>query len=351
MTLFNSAKKVTLTAFLLIAATFSVYPWGFFGHQRINRLAVFSLPPEMVSFYKYHIVYITENAVNPDRRRYAVKGEAPRHYIDIDVYGDSALWKMPRKWEDAVAKYTEDTLMEYGIVPWHINKMKYRLTEAFRKKDVRSILLLSCDIGHYIADANVPLHTTVNYNGQLTGQKGIHGFWESRLVELFSDNYDFFVGSASYIEDPQTKAWEAVINAHLALDSVLGFEKTLTARFSEDKKYSYEQRGMMSIQVYSKDFSRAYHTMLGNQVERRMRASIKMVADFWYTCWVDAGKPDLSEFTQFNFSKEELEQMEKEQKEWNNPRLNVRPHDASFEIGELLWGNTCARSPHEGCGH
>lgn len=334
-----------------IGASYPVMGWGFFGHQRINRLAVFSLPPEMVAFYKYHIVYITENAVNPDRRRYAVEGEAPRHYIDIDVYGDSALWKMPRRWEDAVAKYTEDTLMAYGIVPWHINKMKYRLTEAFKRRDVRSILLLSCDIGHYIADANVPLHTTVNYNGQLTGQKGIHGFWESRLVELFSDNYDFFVGQASYIEDPQAKAWEAVTNAHLALDSVLGFERELTKRFPEDKKYSYEQRGLATVQVYSKEFSRAYHTMLAGQVERRMRASIKMVADFWYTCWVDAGKPDLSEFTGFQFSKDELEQMEREKQEWNRHKLNVRPHETSFELSELLWGNTCARSPKPGSCH
>jgi len=60
------------------------HAWGFFGHKRINRMAVFTLPPELVGFYKYHIEYITEHAVDPDKRRYAVEGEAPRHYIDID---------------------------------------------------------------------------------------------------------------------------------------------------------------------------------------------------------------------------------------------------------------------------
>ncbi|WP_310589062.1 hypothetical protein [Dyadobacter chenhuakuii] len=54
-------------------------------------MAVFRLPPEMQVFYKKNIDFITENAVNPDRRRYAVVGEAERHYIDLDVYGDSAV--------------------------------------------------------------------------------------------------------------------------------------------------------------------------------------------------------------------------------------------------------------------
>ncbi|MEQ9167012.1 MAG: S1/P1 Nuclease, partial [Fulvivirga sp.] len=87
---------VLLTA--ILSLSFSI--WGFFAHQKINRLAVFTLPPEMIGFYKHNIQYITENAVNPDRRRYAVKDEAPRHYLDVDVYGDSAVYKLPRYWSD-----------------------------------------------------------------------------------------------------------------------------------------------------------------------------------------------------------------------------------------------------------
>ena len=64
--------------------------WGFYAHMTINKIAVFTLPAEMIGFYKHHLTYITENAVNPDKRRYAIKEEAPRHYIDLDVYGFSA---------------------------------------------------------------------------------------------------------------------------------------------------------------------------------------------------------------------------------------------------------------------
>ncbi len=281
--------------------------WGFFAHQRINRLAAFTLPSEMIGFYKRNLQYITEKAVNPDMRRYTNKLEAPRHYIDIDIYGDSAIWTMPRYWKDAVAKYTMDTLQAYGIVPWHIDRVRYELTEAFRKRDAARILRISADLGHYIADANVPLHTTENYNGQLTGQKGIHGLWESRLPELFFDEYDFFVGKASYIDNPQLEAWEAVTNAHLAMDSVLYFEQRLSEQFDESKKYSFERRGASTVRVYSYEFSEAYHKALSGMVERRMRASIKMVGDFWYTCWVDAGQPDLNSLERASEVEEKLE--------------------------------------------
>jgi hypothetical protein len=267
--------------------------WGFYAHQKINRLAVFTLPAEMIGFYKEHLEFIEKNAVNPDKRRYTNEKEASYHYIDIDEYGDSALAKLPRTWNKAVEEYSEDTLLKYGIVPWHIYLMKVRLTEAFKNKDLNKILRLSADLGHYIADANVPLHTTKNYNGQLSNQHGIHGFWESRLPELFSGDYDFFIGPATYLEHPQLEAWKAVESAHLALDSIFIFEKQLTESFGEDKKYVFEERNNITVKTYSSPFSNAFHKKLNGQVESRMKASVKMVGDFWYTCWVDAGQPDL----------------------------------------------------------
>lgn len=309
-----------LTAFILPSLSQS---WGFFAHKKINRLAVFTLPPEMMLFYKENIQHITEKAVNPDMRRYAVKAEAARHYIDVDVYGDSAVYKMPRYWNEAVEKYTEDTLQAYGIVPYHINRMTSWLINAFQNKDAEQILRLSSDMGHYIADANVPLHTTENYNGQLSGQYGIHGFWESRLPELFADNYDLLSGKAEYIENLQLAAWEAVVNAHEALDSVLMFEKQLTARYPESKKYGYEERGNSTIRTYTYDFSSDYHRKLNGMVERRMRASIKMVGDFWFSCWVKAGQPDLSDL---------LVNAELQDSTFVvDPKVKVRNHEAEID--------------------
>jgi hypothetical protein len=302
--------------------------WGFYGHQLINRLAVFSLPPEMFSFYKHHIQFITENAVNPDRRRYAVEGEAERHYIDLDVYGDSALYTVPRSWQKAVEMFTEDTLRAYGIVPWHVYRTKGWLTEAFRQQDQEAILRLSADLGHYVADANVPLHTTVNYNGQLSGQRGIHGFWESRLPELYAAGWEFWIGKAQYIERPQYYIWEAVAQAHRAVDSVLLFEKELTERYAEDKKWTYEERNGLIVRTYSQEFSRDYLQLLGGQVERQMKQSVKMVADYWYTAWVDAGQPDLQQLLNRPLTEEQLQQLEADKLQWQRKdHLLQREHE------------------------
>ncbi|MFZ2907128.1 MAG: zinc dependent phospholipase C family protein [Cyclobacteriaceae bacterium] len=319
-------KNHVLGCFLLVLPVFLFGSWGFFGHRQINRLAVFTLPPDMIGFYKKNIEYITEASVNPDKRRFAVVDEAPRHYIDIDHFGDSALYTMPRSWKEAVDCYGEDSLKAYGILPWHVNVMYYRLRDAFMVKDPKKILSLSADLGHYIADAHVPLHTTENYNGQLTGQEGIHAFWESRLPELFSGTYDFFVGKAQFIKNPQLEIWKAVEHSHLLLDSVLLLEKTLNEKYGE-RKYSFETKGKQTVKVYSLEFSTAYHEALSGMIEQRMREAIKMTGDFWYTAWVEAGQPDLKMLINYMPSEEELAARRKEVEEWKRQQVKSRLHE------------------------
>jgi hypothetical protein len=249
-------------------------------------------------------------------------GEAEKHYIDADIYGDSAIYKLPRYWPQALEKYGEEELRKHGIGPWNAYHTKLQLTEAFKRKDSKSILRLAADLGHYIGDINVPLHTTKNYNGQLTGQNGIHAFWESRVPELLSDNFDFFVGQSTYIPNTQLEAWDAVIGAHLGLDSVLNFERILSERFPDDKKYSFEERAGINSRVYSKAFTEAYNQMLNGQIERQMRRSIKMIADFWYSSWIDAGQPDLN-----SLLKNPIEGLEEK---FENPvPIDAREHDGT----------------------
>lgn len=298
--------------------------WGFYAHQQINRMAVFTLPAEMMPFFKRHIDYLTDNAVNPDRRRVAVVGEAPRHFIDLDDYPDTSATTLPRFYKDAVTRYGEDTLAAHGIVPWHIQLAKYQLTEAFRTRNTRQILRLAADLGHYIADANVPLHTTRNYNGQLSNQQGIHGFWESRLPELYSNQFEFVVGPADYVPSPQKAAWRAVFTAHAALDSVLRFERELTDEVGDTRKFGFEERNGGTTKVYSEAFSQEYHKRLRGQVERQMRASVKMVGDFWYTCWVDAGQPDMRQLARQELTEIDKNEEAAEQKSWLRRLFNVR---------------------------
>lgn len=311
--------KASLFILLLSATWTKSYCWGFYGHQKINYFAVFLLPPEMLVLYKPNIQFITEHAVDPDKRRYAVKAEAPRHFIDIDRYGKYPWPDLPRKWKDAVAKYTEDTLNTYGIVPWYVPTMMARLTKAFKEKDFSKILKFSAEIGHYIADAHVPLHASSNHDGQLTNQKGIHAFWESRVPELLAEKeFDFFVGKAAYIKDPADFIWARVMESGQEADSVLTMERELTKEFTPDTKYSFEERSGKIIRQYSSAFTIAFNKKLDGMIERRMRQSIFAVASFWYTAWVNAGQPDLSGLANQKFSDADLKEFNELNKEWQS---------------------------------
>ena len=326
-------KKITAIILLCLGFVFilpkqSSQSWGFYGHKRINRMAVFTLPPEMVTFYKQHIEFVTNHAVDPDKRRYGVEGEAPRHYIDIDHYGEHAFDSVPKFWKVAIAKYTEDTLMAYGIVPWQIEKHYYKLMQAFKDENLDRILSYSADLGHYIADAHVPLHTTENYNGQLTGQRGIHGFWESRIPELKAEDYDYFVGRAKYIDSPIKSAWKIVYDSHMGVDSVLKFEAALNKEFPQDRKYAYENRGNLMMKVYSLEYTNRYDLMIKGQVERRMRESITMVGSLWYTAWVNAGKPNLEKLGQKDVSDSLKKQMALEEQLYLEQKIkNAKGHE------------------------
>ena len=360
-------------------------PWGFYGHRKINRQAVFTLPPEMMYFFKTNIDYLTEHAVDPDKRRYASKFEAVRHYIDLDVHGEPPFDNLPRNWTDALMKHSDfffinengdtldllirdslgnlsdeegeisfhpdlteaaypidqkgfryffiknflptyyeeewtatcdslagllniapgslpcqkliavDHLTEHGVVPWHLSSMLRRLTRAFSEKDPDKIRRYAADIGHYIGDAHVPLHTTENYNGQLTGQLGIHAFWESRLPELFADdNYDFWVGKAQLIEDPQTYFWSIVLESHSHVDSVLAIELDLRQHFPSDQQMCHEMRNGVLVRIQCEALAATYSKRMEGMVEKRMRDAILSVGSAWYTAWVLAGQPDLS---------------------------------------------------------
>lgn len=284
-------KKAVWAALAIVICT-ECSAWGFYGHRKINYCAVFLLPPSLLRFYKPHLAYLSEHAVDPDKRRYAVAEEGPRHYIDMDRYGSPPWDSLPRRWDQALEKYGPDTLQARGIVPWWIQTMLYRLTQAFKDGNASRILKLSAELGHYIADAHVPLHTSSNHNGQLSGQRGIHGFWESRLPELMAEKeWDFIIGKAFYITDPLQFTWDRVLQSAMAADSVLLFEKKLTERFPPAQKYAFEERNGKITRQYASAFCREYDRALGGMTERRMRQSIEAVASFWYTAWLHAGQP------------------------------------------------------------
>ncbi len=381
--------------------------WGFYGHKKINRMAVFTLPPEMMYFFKENIEFLTAHAPDPDKRKYVDPHEAIKHYIDIDYWGIYPFPDLPGKWSNAMTKYIEiyavdgtdkallfgpqvneikdsilfgnnlscsysryshfikskvapyileqqqdfnpDSISEWldidlslfegakihleehfsqeGIVPYHLYHYYFGLVHAFEEKNAKKILRRANDIGHYIADASVPLHTTKNYNGQLTGQIGIHAFWENRIPELLGDTeFDYFVGKAEYVENIRDFFWKIVLKSHSLKDKVLEAERKVSNRLRDDEKYEFIERNGIVTRVQSEKYTRAFNAEMNGMVEMRMRDAIKALGDIWYTAWIDAGQPDLKNFGKVNWTKEEKEKMKKLNEAQKKGHLMGREH-------------------------
>jgi hypothetical protein len=210
-------------------------------------------------------------------------------------------------------------MAKHGIVPWWIQTMVGRLTKAFEAKDKFAIIKLSAELGHYISDAHVPLHASSNHNGQYTNQHGIHGFWESRIPELFAEaEFDFVVGRAHHVKNMSTMVWKLVKQSAAAADTVLLFERILNSRYRSDAKYSFELRNNVVLRQYSTAYSKSYHQMLNGMVERRMRESVQATASLWFTAWVNAGQPNLADLAGKSFSEQELEEWNELNKQWKD---------------------------------
>lgn len=268
--------------------------WGFLVHRTINQLSIYELPAAIGPFFYKHMDYLVYQSPRPDLRRSTDKAEAPRHFIDLEQYGKN----IPTSWPEAVQRYGMDSLNKAGFVPFHILWMKDRLTAAFVSQNKDSILFYAADLGHYIADAVVPLHTTENYDGQLTNQKGLHSLWESMVPELEIEHYQLSSAHrAVYLKNPGKEIWKAVYAASALVPGVLEKEREVSANFTPEQKYRVQIRNGKESRSYTSAFAKAYAASLGNTVNQQLLVATDLLADYWYTCWVDAGKPDLSAIT------------------------------------------------------
>ncbi len=294
-------SKIYWVKFVIIIATaFTLISWGKYGHEHINHAAVMALPGSLQRFFFNHIDFITTEANVPDLRKYVLKDSAefPRHHIHLERYGN--IDSVPKSSIQAYSKYSSAFFFVNGKLPWYIQDVMVKLTDAFKHKRKNEILFLAADLGHYIGDAYMPLHASANHNGTLTNHKGAHSMFESHLPEIFGDGYNYNVGQATYVDDVQKETWRIVIASNKAADTLLKADRDLTKKFDADQifekdAFSQIKNNMYNEPVHTDRYVRAYHAQLNGMVERQLRGAIKTTASYWYTAWVNAGKPNLSE--------------------------------------------------------
>lgn len=273
--------------------------WGPVGHEPINRVAVLALPATIQPFFYNHIDFITQESTVPDLRKYYLNDpwEKSRHFVDLENF--AAYDSLPATFMEAKKKYGDEFLQQNGILNWNLQEMMGKLTKAFKEKKKMDILFLAADLGHYLGDAHMPLHTSANYDGQLSNQKGIHAFFESQLPEMYLEKYNFHIGEAVYIQDVPKEIKHIILATHLLVDTLLLAERELNQQFPADQVYLLDSSGVIkktkfNSSIHSSAYAQQYHQKLKGMVEKQLRLAMSATANFWYTAWVNAGKPDLS---------------------------------------------------------
>ncbi len=278
--------KSKLIVLSLLFTSFA-YPWGFFAHKKINEYAIFCLPKERLKFYKPYIEKLISLSIIPDIRKNTAISEYAMHYIDLEYYHVNTLGFSALKLSDGRTEM--DSCLSKGVLPWHLIQLFDDLKTAIRFNQISQIIRISGEMGHYLADACVPLHTTENYDGQLTGQHGIHGLWESSLPEIYFNEYNMFGIKADTILDIRQEIWRVIEDSHHLKDSVLLIHKELTER-SSFPIYGITERGTRQKADYSDKFKRHYHKKLNQMITKQLKKSILLCASMWETAWVQVDR-------------------------------------------------------------
>ncbi len=287
---------------VLIFSIILLGSWGFQAHRTIHQLSVYHLPKPLALFYFSEMKQLVQLSVDADQRQKEDSTEKTKHYIDLDI----KLYqkKYPQmNWEKAKKTFSEKTLHEYGTLPWEIIKTYNALVVAFNNLDKKAIIQKSADLGHYISDAHVPLHTSENYDGQLTNQAGLHSLWET---EAFINAYDslnmFEKTSNTKIKNIEKETWVIIKNTSKLVPSVFKAELDITKSIDPNQKYKYRTRNGKEERKYSGAFITAYRQKLQSQINSQFLKSVKTTSNFWYNAWVEAGQPDLSKLFENNQS-------------------------------------------------
>jgi len=258
--------------------------WGFETHKFIVSKAIDLLPDAIRPFYEANRVFVVEHAIDPDLWRTAgFTDEPPRHFVDLDAYGKYPFNDLPRSYDAALEKYGADMLNRNGLLPWRAAEMSGNLRRAFENQQKQigyareNIKLFSAVIGHYAADANVPLHSALNYDGQLTGQNGVHYRFEEDLFLRYGKQLTLKPGPLKNIPNVRDFIFNTLLESYTFVDAVLAADK----------------QAIGDRTVYDAQYYDAFFAAVKPILEKRISDAITAVASIITAEWELAGRPVL----------------------------------------------------------
>jgi hypothetical protein len=282
-------RRATVT--LLVSLTVLVAPvpvdaWGFDAHKLIAGRAIDLLPEGLQALFQARRAFIVERSVDPDLWRTAGwEAEPPNHFLDMDheAFGPYPFDALPRDYTAAVQKFGREFVHEQGLLPWRVQEFYGKLQRAFASLGrpappvyaLDDIVFHSAILAHYVSDGHVPLHAVVNYDGQVTNQRGVHSRWEVDLFERNRQRLTVAPAPPTPVTAPRDFMFDVLLASNREAATVLESDRTAaTGREFYDDVY----------------FARFADRALPG-LERRLNASITAVAAIIIGAWEQAGRP------------------------------------------------------------
>jgi hypothetical protein len=276
-------RAIAALAAVLALAAPRVQAWGFTAHKYITDRAVDLLPQEVRPFYVKYRVAIAEHSIDPDTyRTVGWTAETPRHFLNMDAWGTFPFTAIPHDYDEAVAQRGQDFVLKAGTLPWRADEMYRRLVESFEKLDSApyardDVKLFSSLVAHYVEDAFQPLHANLNYDGQLTGQNGVHSRFETELFERYGNRLHVMPPPLQPVASAREFTFATLADSFQLSDAVLAADRAAVA----------------GRDAYDDAYFEAFLAKTQPLLERRLGQTISGVASVITAAWTEAGRPAL----------------------------------------------------------
>ena len=269
------ASIVTLTAALCALLPSTGWTWGSVGHHYIAQHYSQHLPAQIDGLRAYDSV-VDQHVTDPDTRKSSTPGESYRHYIDIDYYPEFLAGTLPHSRTSLEALYGTSTVLNNGVLPWAVGEVVTTLTQQFQAQQWSAAALTIADLCHYVGDANQPLHCTQNYDGQMTGNSGIHSRYESSMISTYLAQLHTSPMAVAYYPNPLDAAFDVITASWAGVSPILAADNTAKA-------------------ASGGSYNSTYYASLWNSTrtltQARLDTATVMTASYVYTAWVNAGEP------------------------------------------------------------
>lgn len=271
------ALEASLVFSLWLAACGNALAWGPGAHRLVNNWAVQTLPPEVRGFFEANREYLTDHSNDPVEWMEKDRYERKRHYMYLDKYGRYPYLDLPHSFKRAVDRYGSGRVNRHGLLPWHIGEYSLRLTNALRAHDWDEAKQAAAALGHYVADAHDPLHTTENYDGQLSGQPGLADRFGSEVIDRYQSFFILRPEPAVKIDDPTEYAFDIALESHTWVNHIV-----LADRLA-----------VRDLMGFNDDYYDRFYSRIGSVLIRQINLAVHDTGSYWNSAWLNAGRPAL----------------------------------------------------------